>query len=497
MLRKFAAGFSVLITIALAGFFVATLISEQTNTLFLNGRWQSSKLALERPAVGAVAFFTTRNALAGNKLNLDAWHGYNEVYSNDSFEPSQLNLEFSLEKNADLTVQFARNENGYKAVRISPLPEYATTYIEVDSSGLITFQKKISDSVDFLEKNKLQINFLNNVIEIYINQIKLGSVDNLKNFSGQIGFRSQTGLTWVDNVSIKLQEKEYFFESFSNQKFYYYFFISLFVMLVVSFLGLLFFKLNQKTFFAHQLVYINIIIVALLFIAADRHYFSKQYVKAGGKFESWMLGLNKEQFLDTVENDDQVLLSVNEKLNALAKSSRLIALLGSSQTWGSGARYKNKSVGDFFDAAVKEKFKNKSINTINLGVPGARLHLMIRNLSQVLDRGVTEVVLIAGNNDSANQRFVVDLERLWVLTQKYNIKLHIVKEANYFKGPYPHLSKNHEVLQSFAEKHKLKIFDLHSYMAEKSKTAYLWWDIVHMTELGQKYMAEGLTSLIN
>jgi hypothetical protein len=490
-----SAGFSVIITLSLAAFIIATLISEQTNTLFLNDRWHSSKLDLEKPAVGAVAFFTTRNALAGSKLNLDAWHAYNEVTSKESFEPLQLNLEFSLAESSDLTVQFARTEGGYKALRMSPLPEFGVSYIEVDHLGLITSQQKISVVNDFLEKNQIQIDFLSNGIEVFLNQKKISSIANLKNFTGQIGFRSQAGVTWVDDISLKLQNGKEFYESFSNQNFVYYFLFIMGVLVAMSLLFFFCFKLSQKTFFAYQLVYINIMVVSLMFIAVERYYFSKQYVRVGNKFDSWMLGLHKEQFLDTVENDDQVLQSVNEKLETRTKNSRLIALLGSSQTWGSGGRYKNKSVGDFFDIVVKEKFKNA--NTINLGVPGARLHMMIRNLSQILDKNVTEVILISGNNDSANYKFEADLERLWVLTQKNNIKLHIAKEANYFKAPNPHLLLNHQTLQNFADKHQLKIFDLHAYMAEKSKKGYLWWDIVHMTELGQKYMAEGLVSLLD
>ena len=494
MLRK-AAGLSVIITLVLAAFFVATLISEQTNTLLLNGRWHSSKLDLERPAVGAVAFFTTRNALAGSKLNLGAWHGYNEVISKDAFEPFQLNLKFSLAENSDLSVQFARTESGYKAIRISALPEYGVSYVEVDRDGLITSQKKMADAAVLLSENKLQINFLNKEIEVYINQQKIGAVDNIENFTGQIGFRSQAEMTSVDNVSLKTLNSSGFYENFSNKKFFNYFIVSLLLFMALSAVFFLIYKLNQKSFFTHQLIYLNILIVVVLLTAADRLYFSKQYVRAGNKFDSLMLGINKAQFLDTVENADQVLKSVNDKIMTLPKHTRLIALLGSSQTWGSGARYKDKSVGDFFDAEVKAKFKNTS--TINLGVPGARLHMMIRNLSLVLDKGITEVVLISGNNDSTSHRFEADLERLWFLTQKNNIKLHIVKEANYFKAPYPHLSTSHQILQNFANKHQLKIFDLHVYMAEKSKSAYLWWDIVHMTELGQKFMAEGLVSLLD
>lgn len=494
MLRK-AAGLSVIVTLILAAFFVATLISEQTNTLFFNDRWHSSKLDLERPAVGAVAFFATRNALAGNKLNLEAWHGYNEVVSKATFEPLQLNFEFALAEKSDLSVQFARTERGYKAVRVSALPEYGVSYLEVDSDGLITVQKKIADTAILLAENKIQINFVNKEIEVFLNQQKIGVVGNVESFSGQIGFRSQAEMAWVDSISLKLKNGSEFHESFSNKKFLNYFFIVLIALFAVSAVFFLIYKLNQKSFFTHQLIYLNIIFIVVLLITADRLYFSKQYVRVGNKFDSFILGINKEQFLDTVENDDQVLQSVNEKLKAQPKSSRLIALLGSSQTWGSGARYKNKSVGDFFDTAVKAKFKNAG--TINLGVPGARLHMMIRNLSQVLDKGVTDVVLISGNNDSPNHRFEADLERLLVLTKKNNIKLYIVKEANYFKAPYPHLEKNHQTLQNFADKHKLKVFDLHAYMAEKSKSAYLWWDIVHMTSLGQKYMADGLVTVLD
>ena len=99
-LRRHAGVLAVCVVLQSAlGVVAARAWLAQHNTLLANGRWASTKTELERGLMGAYAFVTERNALAGGMLNLGAWHGYNEVrYSDELAAPRRVELDFYLQR---------------------------------------------------------------------------------------------------------------------------------------------------------------------------------------------------------------------------------------------------------------------------------------------------------------------------------------------------------------------------------------------------------------
>ena len=63
----------------LVGWLLASIYLHGHNTLAESGRWLSTKPTLEKGLMGAFSFLTERQTLAQDRLNLDAWHGFNEV----------------------------------------------------------------------------------------------------------------------------------------------------------------------------------------------------------------------------------------------------------------------------------------------------------------------------------------------------------------------------------------------------------------------------------
>ena len=74
-----------------------------TNTLENNGRWYSQKADLEMGVMGAQDFMVTQRGLAGGRMDLGAWHGYQEVFVEDFPEAASIAFQYELEK-----------EDGYK-----------------------------------------------------------------------------------------------------------------------------------------------------------------------------------------------------------------------------------------------------------------------------------------------------------------------------------------------------------------------------------------------
>ena len=107
------------------------------NTLFLNGRWVSTKRTLEVTTRGSDSFLITRAALSRDRLDLGAWAGYNEVLYREPILPKRLNLRLRLEKDAYLNVLFNRTSSGFCAVRLSRRPDRASAFLRGLPEGRI------------------------------------------------------------------------------------------------------------------------------------------------------------------------------------------------------------------------------------------------------------------------------------------------------------------------------------------------------------------------
>ena len=76
------------------------------NTLANNGAWLSSKRNLGTSVMGARSFTEQPHALAKNRLNLAAWHGFQEVIYKDSLHLKQVEFDFLLGPSAYLNFIF-------------------------------------------------------------------------------------------------------------------------------------------------------------------------------------------------------------------------------------------------------------------------------------------------------------------------------------------------------------------------------------------------------
>jgi lysophospholipase L1-like esterase len=108
------------------------------NTLADNGRWVSAKPLMQIGLVGAHHFMFTRNALVGNRLDLGAWHGYNEVYFAEPLRLGTLELSFRVEDRAHLSIVFARHPRGFVGMRFSRHPAFPSMLFHGERSGRFT-----------------------------------------------------------------------------------------------------------------------------------------------------------------------------------------------------------------------------------------------------------------------------------------------------------------------------------------------------------------------
>ncbi len=110
------------------------------NTLSNNGAWIASKRNLGTPVMGARSFIEQPHALAKNRLNLAAWHGFQEVIYKDSLHLKQVEFDFLLVPSAYVNFIFNKCQTGFSGIRISTNRHFDSMYFT--ASGIGEFLQK-------------------------------------------------------------------------------------------------------------------------------------------------------------------------------------------------------------------------------------------------------------------------------------------------------------------------------------------------------------------
>ncbi len=119
------------------------------NTLTTHPDWGASKTRVTMDLMGANAYATETQALAGNRLNLDAWHGYHEVMYRKAIVPKRLEFQFYLGENAYICLIFNRErpyayDTGvYHAIRLCCRPLSGCRLLLVGYSSPNVFRTRV------------------------------------------------------------------------------------------------------------------------------------------------------------------------------------------------------------------------------------------------------------------------------------------------------------------------------------------------------------------
>jgi lysophospholipase L1-like esterase len=467
------------------------ILSEQKNSLYTNGSWESTKISMYKGLVGAVAFFTTRTALAGHKLDLGSWHGYNQVMLKKKLQPKEVSFKLELDYPSDITFIFDSDASGFRGLRLTRIQRLSNEYIEADAKGNILNRQILHTPFNLAQESKIHLKFENSELIVNIN----GEVEKLQQVPApqlkQLGFRSQVNKSAViDDLKIVDVNSQVFEESFTpaNIKIKFLTLACVFTLLLA--MCLLIFKDKKSVFSWFNLVLFNASIILGILYWADFKYFSKQYSENPTVIDRLLRSVDVSGYKNNIEYDDQILPRVNQQIEALKDSQYRILLVGSSQTWGSGAESENEQL-EVYLRDIFRKIKNKKdLALINVAVPGIRLEKMTDYVEMLQTYRIDEIILNSSHNDYFIEDYKYNLERLIRYCQSKKIKITLVLEANFFADENPNLLRNHEVLREAAKINKINLIDLHGKFDELGGHGYYWWDNVHMTSEGQKIAAE-------
>ena len=435
-------------------------------------------MKVKKALMGSTAFFITYRALAHSRLDPGTWHGYQELFLKKPPEIKNVSFDFKLSDSSYFTFYFARHSDTLSGLRLSNDPQHISAYLKISD---YRFVKKEKFNTPNLEKgwNNCKFIFLPDHAEIYFNGILSGQIENKGLYGNILGFRGCSRSTLIDNVSVNtFNKKSFFYENFSKKYYHIGALILLFLLFNLLYLAL---PKRQKLMTA---IMINPA-VAIGFICI---YF---LVSGQEKYpERWMI--NWHGFSNEIENSEVV----NHKIlaaysPAVQKKNIKILLIGSSQTWGSGAGTEAATFSCRFEKLLKNYFACDGISCINAGISSINSTDLLSYYKHDWIKMAPDICIInLSYNDGGSKKFRENLHEFILLNNLHQIKTVLVSEPAAVANDG--LIVNHAIVREMAEKYKLKHIDMPHFLAKHNDDGFIWWDFIHLTDYGQKLFAEKL-----
>ncbi len=482
-------------TMLLIPFFSAKFYLELTHTLENNRHWKSSKMSLSKAVSGAVAFYITPTALFQNRLSLDKWLGYQEIFYQKAIDPKQIDFDFTLASGSYFSFLFQTNPQQLSGIRFSRNPSYPSGYFNATPEG--KFLKKENLNLENLkEENHLQVLFAKNELSFYLNGKQIDSIREKTDSPFLIGFRGGAFPTSVAHIKILLKNGSgRILENFENRRgMTKPFLILLSALCFINFcLYLLkrWLKISKEKlfYFAFNFYFSTLITVLFLFTAqttflGENYYFSRIYFKTIAFLYDYKTSIETK----------------TEVMNRLRKEYPLgkptdfyrVLFVGSSQTWGAGSLHpEDPFVKKLEDRFNHESNGNISYEFINSGISGERVARLLKPYSEEWIRWNPKIVLInLSNNDTDTEKFAEYLPKFVQLNELKKIKTILILEANSIEQTRDFLATNHQTMKKVAAEYHLPVIDLHQCLLEKYDSGFLWWDFVHPTSYGHALAAD-------
>ncbi len=521
------------------------LYSQQT--LFENSNWFPEKRAMHVGTMGSLSFHLTRAPLAQNILDLGAYWGGQEIYTEKTFSPTDIIFRFNIPENSYLDFTYNRNNSVFSGLRLSRRSEYPS----ISFSGIENGQFKSTTPIEFAPISdgwhQFHIWTNNQTTEVKIDNQEPVHLPETTFLNGKFGFRSSLNGALIDDVTFKTYGLPIFEDDFSNKRnFPHVFFINF--ILFSALLGTIYLLLKKSRPSARHLKFLFLTLSASfslclsLWLTFDFYFYSHVPQHDFENFEDnkqlWdYRNLDFEKFRIQLfrhwrylypsitkasrrpfDYPDMSISSGNlfcdeasakcevqsttfvPKLSNPGQISNLIVFIGTSQTFGAGAR----TLEDTFFARthhlINHKLpRNQRVSSINISISGSSSKTLRKKYESLFGAFRPKLVAInLSNNDTDMTEFVSEIENILLQNKLKKIETILIKEPisieRYPPGFTLGLQSQHKILDSLAKKHNVPVLDPIKYLNRPDiiATGNIWWDYVHLNSHGQKLFAEWL-----
>jgi lysophospholipase L1-like esterase len=483
--------------VAAASLVTAQALLYAQNTLDANGEWTSGKVELERGVMGAAATMVTRVPLARNRLNLGAYFGYQQLLHGEDRAVAALTFDLEIARKGYVDVLYGPSAENLSGVRLSASPLRASLHYRVDSRGAFRDAQPL-ELTGLRELNLVRLVFGEGVASLELNDAPPISLPRDDAQVYVVGFRGCIHPVWVDDVAIIFRDgSRAFADSFGNEG-------NRWSLLAATAAGFALLSLvgqrsvrrlrgldSRRAHLLCIVVYLGVIPSALAYFAVDYFYFS-------GLYPERPAAVDFGSYEPRLEDSEAVL----ERLRGLRSSLEhaecfRVLMIGTSQTWGSGARRAEDTV----DRVLEERLgplvgSGRGVCVINASIPGLVSGQLLHHYRREWAGMKPDLVIVTlGNNDRAVQPFQRALEGFAASNRKRGIDTLFVLEPNSPEA-FNRLGARHKVMRQVAREFGIPVLDMHQYLRSRHESGFVWWDSVHLTSWGQELFAEQLASEI-
>lgn len=486
----------VLLAFALLPLPALHLLGTVSDTLADKPQWEVSKVRAEGQLMGSAKYRDMPQAMAGEHLNLEAWHGCQEVLSAASIQPARLQFRFRYAPNGFLSLRFGVGAKRGYALRVSNDPHHPGGFFDVAYTGEFLHRLALP-ALDCAPDrwHTLELRLDSDGGTVLIDEAPAGSLPGPLVLPGKVGFWGGWQPAAVDDFEVfDAQDAVLVDEAFTHQ--FRWNPLAAGALLLVAALAALVYAfgrwrgVGQHEALAYVLSLLLCTASAAYTYLAARPYLAALYPKAevlAARERSWFDGLLERR-------DERIMATGAERTAGVALR---LMFVGTSQTYGMGAMLQvNSFVPLLHDKFADAPFPSGRVECINAAVPGANTTLLF---SHFVDRWLTLkpdiVVFNFGCNDPATSEFETNLRNMALAARRAGAEVIFMKEPT-ARGMVDQIDWKYAAIARVATSLKAPLIDAQAYMLSVEDSGFLWWDMVHPTDYGHRLMADYLYPIL-
>jgi lysophospholipase L1-like esterase len=478
-------------------------VTASRSSLAHSGHWVATKSTLERGVMGAENFLHARQSVAGRRLNLGAWHAYQEVIYRAPLDPVEVRCRFVLDPRAHLSLVFNKTDLGFSGIRVSLDPARPSMLFRASPQG------------EFLERTPLPIpafapktehrlaaQFEPGAVTVLFDGASLGRYPMTMAMPQQVGFRGGDRVVVVDDVVFRTRGTggtvapvATVYESFEPPSRAGVTAAALGGVLLLNAVVLAWRAGRRpdgvrETLLAATVANGTLAVIAagvLVFarVTAARYPSADEALKAGES--AWRLA---------EAADIRAAIRRDVRVPAPAGTSRIL-FLGSSQTWGAGAARASDTMTSVLQRLLDAQAPaGRRYEVVNGGICSVDSTFLLDLYMKEWIRLQPDLVVVnLSNNDRDRAAFAANLRRLAAANRAAGIDTLFVLEANSGeerKAALDEIRERHAAMRAAAAAEGVPVLDMHGHLLENQDRGFLFWDVVHMTSFGQRLAAERL-----
>ncbi len=465
---------------------VRELWGQKQNTLHENGRWTSGKLDVDMGIVGAATYMMTRRALSGNRLNLGPWHGYQELRSPEPIPFHAAGFRFTVPPDGYLIVRLDDGGATFSGVRLSRRADTPSLAFTAKETGEFESTRPITVPPLGDGEHRGTITRRDGACTVAVDDTVVAQLD-LPAGPLRIGFRGGHANATVDDVVLTDPRGAILFaDDFRNTADPLgRLGIALAIVAVARALAGFALHAERRRLRAPPVFYVLATTLTLgiclaIYCFADHAILSARHVRTP----------TESAYRRTIESGAEV----QERLEStypLAPNPRVrrVLFIGSSQTWGSGA----KTEAESFVRRVERALADERVQCINTAISGADSTALLESFQRSWRQWRPDgIVVNLSNNDRDADEFAANLETLVRLAREDGARLLFVLEANALEHDLGPIETRWNAMRRVAAAHDIPVVDMHAALAPENGRGLLWWDTVHLTTFGHRLVAERL-----